>query len=101
MGVSEKTAGQERGRARRKCVKAAKEQLEATKTRSLRELAALSAPMLQDEPEPMEAKIVTPFQPAPRFHGNAALAPKPMQFEDEDEDQDAVEAAKILNFMRG
>ncbi|GBR09410.1 transposase domain-containing protein [Gluconobacter frateurii] len=101
VGFSDKMAAQEHGRARRKFVKAAKEQLEATKTLSLKELAALSAPMLEDDPEPLDAKIVTPFQPATRFHGNAALAPEPMRFEDEDEDQDAIEAAKILSFIRG
>jgi len=99
VGFADKTAAQEHGRARRKWMRAAKEQLAAEKTMSLAELANLSAPGIEDEPEPIEVKIVRPYLPP--VQGNTALAMKVDAFEDDEKDlAENEEAGKILRFLR-
>ena len=71
-GFADKTAAQEHGRARRRWLRAAKEQLDAEKTLSLQELASMSVPGMGEEDDAPEAKIVRPYRP--KTNGNAAVA---------------------------
>lgn len=95
VGFADKTAAQEHGRARKRWMRAAKEQLAAEKTLSLQELAALSTPGLGEEEMP-EARIVTPYRPVARSAGNAALAVE--MDEDELIAREQADLAEVLQF---
>lgn len=103
VGFNDKATAQRHARAQKAFSKANRDMEKAVKRMDQEELARIYANLPKTEEVPLEAKIVRPLRPVPAnggTSGNAALAIDPFGFEDEEDDQDAVEAAKILNFMR-
>ena len=96
-GFSDKNAAQEHGRARRRWIRAAKEQVAAEKTLSLSDLAAMTTVPADEPSETIEAKVVRPYFPA--ASGNAALAVDYDEIEAQ-EQLEAEENGRLLQFLQ-